>query len=69
MISYHLQRNLPYYHVTIKFIQKHDWTQYISSEFKKHGWNTRLSRNRTIKKPESLNQLIFYDSGELIGKN
>jgi hypothetical protein len=67
MLGYHLERNLPDFHVSIRFIPQEEWTKFVSNQFQLNGWNVRGARDCSIKKPEQLKQLIWYDSGELIG--
>jgi hypothetical protein len=67
MLSYHLERNLPDFSVTITYCKPEDWESFVSEQYRIHGWKVRLSRDRTIKDPAKLTQLIFYTSGELVG--
>jgi hypothetical protein len=67
MLGYHLERNLPDFHVSIRFVPADEWSQFISHQFQIHGWNVRVARDCSVKKPEQLKQLVWYDSGELIG--
>jgi hypothetical protein len=67
MLSYYLERNLPAFSVTVNYIKPEEWKEFVLEKYKGNGWAMRLSRDRRLKNPESLSQLIWYTSGELIG--
>ncbi|KAJ3322371.1 hypothetical protein HDV06_003091 [Boothiomyces sp. JEL0866] len=67
MLGYYLQKNLPDFKVTVMFKNDSNWKEFVNGQFKSHGWEIRVARDRTIKNPEGLDQLVWYDSGQLIG--
>ncbi len=67
MLGYHLERNLPDFHVSVSFKSDENWKEFVESIYKKNGWNIRLARDRSIKPIDSLRQMIWYETGELIG--
>lgn len=67
MLAYYLQQNLPDFSVQIVFKGQEEWKEFVDLHFTKNGWNTRMARDGTIKKREGLEQLVWYESGELIG--
>jgi hypothetical protein len=67
MLGHRLNRNLPDFQISIIYKSVRDWPEFIDAQYRKYGWSTRLARDRTIKTIEELPQLIWYESGELIG--
>ncbi|ORY52023.1 hypothetical protein BCR33DRAFT_649163, partial [Rhizoclosmatium globosum] len=66
-LAYHLCANLPEYGVEINLIPPHEWEKYKREIYEEQGWATRRARDRTIKALDELPQLIWRESGELIG--
>ena len=67
MLAYYLERNLPDFQISVIFKSAEDWKKFVELHHKKNGWQVRLARDRTIKSIDSLQQMIWYESGELIG--
>lgn len=67
MLAYYLERNLPDFQISVTFKSADDWKEFVELHHKKNGWQVRLARDRTIKSIDSLQQMIWYESGELIG--
>ena len=66
-LAYHLSANLPDYGAEIIFVSPDDFDEFRSEVYAKYKWDTRTARDRTIKKPQDLQQIIYRKSGELIG--
>ncbi|KAI9017176.1 hypothetical protein BC832DRAFT_543841 [Gaertneriomyces semiglobifer] len=67
MLSHHLQRNLPDFHVELIPKMPAEWETFATEVFKQHGWEQRPARDRTHKTLAMLPQLVWRESGELIG--
>ncbi|KAJ3146915.1 putative malate dehydrogenase 1B [Geranomyces variabilis] len=67
MLAHHLHANLPDFHITLVPKAPSSWQDYVATTFAQNRWDARMSRDRKFKKPEDLNQMIWRDSGELIG--
>ena len=67
MLAYYMEKNLPDFNVTVTFKSDADWSGFVEKIYQKNIWHSRVARDRTIKSVQSLDQLIWYDSGELIG--
>ncbi|KAH9268556.1 hypothetical protein BASA84_000161 [Batrachochytrium salamandrivorans] len=67
MIGYHLQENLPDFHVEILPKTDNEWSVFVSQMFNDYAWLLRPARDRTIKSPNSTCPLIWAKTGELIG--
>lgn len=67
MLAHYLRKNLPDFHMTVVIKSASEWGTFVQSIHNKNGWGIRLARDRTIKKVRDLEQLVWYDSGELIG--
>ncbi|KAJ3147663.1 putative malate dehydrogenase 1B [Geranomyces michiganensis] len=67
MLAHHLHANLPAFHITL--VPKHptSWADYVATTFARNRWDARMSYDRRFHKPEDLNQLVWRNSGELIG--
>ena len=67
MLGYHLQKNLPDFHIQVIQKQEQEWNDYRSDLYQSKKWGIRLAADRTIKDVVDLQQLIYRPSGELIG--
>ncbi|KAI8924995.1 hypothetical protein BC831DRAFT_392908, partial [Entophlyctis helioformis] len=68
MLGYHLQDNLPDFKVRVHAKTAAEWPAFVKEMFGTYGWGVRVARDRTHKQPDRLDQLIWIESGELIGK-
>lgn len=64
-MGYYLEKNLPDYHVSISILTETSWQKFSREMYNENGWDARLAKDRTLK--SNLGQLIWYNSGELIG--
>ncbi|TPX66454.1 hypothetical protein SpCBS45565_g04463 [Spizellomyces sp. 'palustris'] len=67
MLAHHLNINLPSFHITLLPQHPDDWPDYARQIFIQNGWANRMAHDRTFKTPEGLEQMIWRESGELIG--
>jgi hypothetical protein len=67
MLGYYLEKNLPALTVSVFLLGPTEWDKYVQEQYTEHGWSVRLSKDRTIKQKYALEQLVWYNSGELIG--
>ncbi|KAI8818573.1 uncharacterized protein EV422DRAFT_537543 [Fimicolochytrium jonesii] len=67
VLAHRLLTNLPDFHAD--FILKHprEWDAFVEATVTQNHWTHRLARDRTLKTPKNLPQLIWRESGELIG--
>ncbi|KAJ3188130.1 putative malate dehydrogenase 1B [Gaertneriomyces sp. JEL0708] len=66
MLSHHLQRNLPDFHVKLVPKLPSEWEAFAAEMFDQYGWKQRPARDRTYKDLTSLPQMVWRESGELI---
>ncbi|KAI8615154.1 hypothetical protein BC830DRAFT_1124020 [Chytriomyces sp. MP71] len=66
-LAYHLATNLPDYTIEINAIPRAEWDAYRLSLYTENDWAERRARDRKIKQCEELSQIIWRESGELIG--
>ncbi|KAJ3317352.1 putative malate dehydrogenase 1B [Blyttiomyces sp. JEL0837] len=66
-LAYYLMANLPDYHAEVITVTDDKWENYKNQVFENNGWGSRPARDRKLKKPDELPQLIWRKSGELIG--
>ncbi|KAI9332382.1 hypothetical protein BDR26DRAFT_824029, partial [Obelidium mucronatum] len=66
-LAYHLCANLPEYSIEINLVPLKEWDSYKRSVYQENGWDNRRARDRKIKTLDELQQIIWRDSGELIG--
>ncbi|KAI8843289.1 hypothetical protein BJ741DRAFT_660332 [Chytriomyces cf. hyalinus JEL632] len=66
-LAYHLAANLADYTIEINTIPPEEWDSYKKSVYEENEWALRRARDRKIKKVDELDQLIWRESGELIG--
>lgn len=67
MLAYYMEKNLPAFQVTVIFKNEDNWTGFVEQVFQTNGWATRLAHDKSSKTKQSLTQMIWYSSGELIG--
>ncbi|EGF83930.1 hypothetical protein BATDEDRAFT_85529 [Batrachochytrium dendrobatidis JAM81] len=67
MMGYFLQENLPDFHVKVILHTDESWKLFVPEMFNQYAWNIRPARDRKIRNPYDLDQLIWVESGELIG--
>jgi hypothetical protein len=67
MLGYHLQKNLPDFHIEIVMKKDTEWYNFVVETHASKGWGDRMAFDRTIKDSSDLYQMIYRPSGELIG--
>lgn len=67
MLGHSLAYNLPDFQIKLIPVSNDQWPSFTTKMHKEKYWSIRHSRDRTIKKVQ-LEQLIWYDTGELIGQ-
>ncbi|KAL2918125.1 putative malate dehydrogenase 1B [Polyrhizophydium stewartii] len=67
MLGYFLERNLPDFHVAVEPRPDADWRSFVEHKFRENGWDMRSARDRNLKKPDAMEQLIWIETGELVG--
>lgn len=68
MAGYYMQQNLPDFAVKVIMVASDEWTSFVEEKHKASHWDIRVARDQTLKPTKDLNQMIYYESGELIGR-
>eukprot|EP00842_Homolaphlyctis_polyrhiza_P006539 jgi/Hompol1/6887/HPOL_005112-RA len=68
MLCYFLQENLPDFKVTMHIQSDANWASFVEERFREFGWDSRWARDRRVRRASELQQLVWVESGELIGK-
>ncbi|KAI8851160.1 hypothetical protein BC829DRAFT_387473 [Chytridium lagenaria] len=66
-MAYHLAHNLPDYKVEVIMKTPDEWEDYRDIVYEENRWGERRASDREIKPIDSLQQMIWRKSGELIG--
>ena len=66
-LGYYLEKNLPDFHVQVIFKNASEWSDWVDQAILENHWEGRLTANRSCLDKDSLSQLIYKNSGQLIG--
>ena len=66
-LGYYLEKNLPDFHVQVIFKNAFEWSDWVDQAILENHWEGRLTANRSCLDKDSLSQLIYKNSGQLIG--
>lgn len=62
-----MEKNLPDFHVKVIFKDESEWDDWVNSIISENHWDTRLKASRSNLVRDSLSQLIYKNSGQLVG--